>query len=429
MKNPRRVLPILLLAILLAATSAGAAKVTLTVMGAFPNTTPYGQLLYKYVDEYQQLHPDVKIVQLPRTGGDQDEMEKIYTAVAAGVAPDIVMVPQIFLTDYVAKGVVAPVPQDLVQKARDAYLPAALFLGRYRNVLYGFPTEAQSQALAYNTAVFEKFGVADAPPKTWDELADMARKMTKSNGDGSPDQIGFGGPKFQTLSASWFLSFARSNGGDPLPLDLSYVNFSMPESIEAAEFMTRLMNENHAAIQGTGGFGDGKVAMYLAPGSWHAYRWRQVGMDFYEGLRSAPLPAGSTGNSESTFYGYLWAVTPQTKQAKAAYDFLFWLCTEVTDRDTTRMGDVLEAQGNIPNTPWDAQNQPSVREPYMKGFLDVVMTGVAKPIPPVPSWMESFGELHNQATRIFNGEVSAKEGLGLVDQFIQKKLDEAFESK
>ena len=414
----------LALLFLVATVAVQAAPIQITVMGGFPNTTPYGEVLYQYVDEYMKLNPNIEIVQLPRTGGDDTEMEKIYTSIAAGVAPDIVMVPQIFLTDYVAKRVVSPVPAAIQAKAKDAYLPAALFLGSYKNVLYGFPTEAQSQAIAYNSAVFAQYGYMDKAPSTWDELRAMAKKMTVVNADGTYRTVGFGGPLYQTLQAAWFLSFARSNGGDPLPADMSYVNFSRPESIAAAEYIRDMM-QSKIAIQGRAGFAAGQMAMYLSPGSWHAAGYKNQGLGFFDGLRSAPLPVGSTGKSETTFYGYLWSVTPYTKNQTAAYDFLLWLCTSLTDRKTTRMGNVLEVQGNIPNTPWDAMNQPSFKHPFMKGFLEVVMNGSAKPIPPIPQWMASFGELNTQATRIFTGEVSAAEGMALVDKFIKEKMDEA----
>ena len=53
--------------------------------------------------------------------------------------------------------------------------------------LYGIPNEIDVYALNYNKALFKQAGIA-APPKTWDEFKDAAKKLTNKEAG----QQGFG---------------------------------------------------------------------------------------------------------------------------------------------------------------------------------------------------------------------------------------------
>ncbi|HEX6972528.1 MAG TPA: extracellular solute-binding protein [Limnochordia bacterium] len=402
-----------------------AAAVRLTLMGAYPKggADAAGTILEEYVQEYQRLHPDVEIVRVPRTGTDQEAMEKIYVSIAAGVPPDVVFIPQVFLTDYVARGVVQPVPRVYRSRIAAAYLPGALQLATYQGELYGFPTESQPQALAYNAAVFSQAGLPDAPPATWEELRTLARKLTRRQADGELVRAGYGILTYATPISAYVLSYSRAHGDLPIQPDLRRVNFSGAGSVAAVEFLRILYREDQTAVLEMEGFTENRLGMFFAHGPWQAAGFRSVGEAFYEGLRSAVPPRGSTGTPQTTFYGYLWAVTPYTREIEAAYRFLFWLCTEVTEKGTTRMGDVLEALGSIPNTSADASNQPSMKEPFMQGFLQGVVTGAAKPIPAIPAWLESFGELTRRVNEVLEGKMPARQAMSEVDRFIQAKLD------
>lgn len=409
-----------------AATLPARAAVNLTVMGAFPKGSPQGDILYGYVEEYQRSHPGIQITQVPRTGSDQEAMEKIYTSIAAGVAPDIVFIPQTFLTDYVTKEVVAPVPASMQARVQGGYLPGALQLAKYRGVLYGFPTENQTQALAYNSVIFAEAGLPDEAPRTWSDLRTMARMLTTRTSDGQIVRAGYGILDYATPISAFMLSYSRAHGNTPISDDLQRIDFSMPQSVAAVRFLKQMYREDQTAVIGSGGFGKSTLAMFFAHGPWQANGYRRVGQEFYAGLRSALPPVGSTGRHATTFYGYLWAVTPYTKHLLEAYEFLFWLNTEVTEKRTTRMGDVLEALGSIPNTPMDARNQPSMKEPFMHGFLQAIMTSAAQPIPPIPAFLESFAELSTQVVRVLKGEVPEEEAMQRVDQVIQQKLDDYY---
>lgn len=406
---------------------ARAAQVTLTVMGAYPPGQTAGDVLEAYIQEYQRLNPHIAVEHLPRTGTDQEAMEQIYVRTAAGIPPDIVFIPQPFLTDYVVRDIVAPVPGTYADRIRTSYLPGALYLAEYQDNLYGFPTELMSQGLAYNSVVFNQAGLPDEAPQTWEELRDFARKIALRRDDGTLERAGYGIMDYATPVIAFILTYSRSHGGNPVSSDLRSVNFSEPQSVDSVAYLKALYLEDRTAVLGLPGWAEDKLGMFFAHGPWQAQGFRLVGPEFYSGLRSALPPAGPVGRV-TTFYGYLWAVTPYTAHPQEAYDFLFWLSTEETERGTTRMGDVLEALGSIPVTPADARNQPSMQEPFMQGFLAAITSEAATPIPPIPAWLESFLELGTLARQAIIGELPEVEAMRRADQFIQLRIDEYYET-
>lgn len=425
MQLGRRMMWLVLCLIVLAAGPAQA-KIELTIMGAFPKGTPPGDLLDSYIEEYKKLHPEIEIIQVPRTGEDQEAMEKILISIAAGNAPDIVFVPQVFLNDYVKGNVVQPVPAALKSRVEAGYLPSAMQLAMFKGVLYGFPAENQPQALAYNARVFAEAGLPDAPPEYWNDIPAMARKLTKKTADNKIERAGFGIPNWATPVASYLLTYAWQHGYNPISDDLRSVSFNKPQVLDAIRLMKRMLIEDETAItswESWVNFGKDLVAMFYAHGPWQAMEYRTVGPAFYEQTRTALPPKGSTGKHEATFYGYLWAVTPYTKHQQESYDFLIWLCNEPTDARTTRNGNILEALGSVPNTYLDMRNQPSMKEPFMQGFLQALSLGIAKPIPPIPYWIDSFVELANQYTQAIMGQISEAEAMLRVDRFMQQKFD------
>ncbi|HEX6972382.1 MAG TPA: extracellular solute-binding protein [Limnochordia bacterium] len=415
----------LAIAALIWAGAVRAANIEIFVANHYPPGTPHGTLLHRYFEEYQRLHPNVQFAHSPRTTAE--DISKILILFAAGTPPDIILVPQLFLIEYVNAGLVAPVPHQVARRIRSSYVPGAVALATYQGAIYGFPTENMPEAVVYNSRVFSDAGLVEQAPRTWPELRQIARKLTQRTGDGRFERAGYGILAHDTPNLAYLLTYSWGHGGDPVSSDARRVRFSDPTVIDAVDFLITLYREDQTAVLGSPGFSENKLGMFFSPGPWIAASLRRVGDTFYDGLRSALPPVGSTQERVATMYGYLWVVSKETEHPQEVYDFLFWLNTEVTEKGTTRMGDVMEALGSIPNTQADARNQPSMREPFMRGFLEALTTGVARPLPSFPSWIDSVNALAAQVVRALNGEVPPQEAMREADRIIQQKIDAFFE--
>ena len=62
--------------------------------------------------------------------------------------------------------------------------------------MYGVPEKVDNRVLFYNKDLLKRAGYVDGkgearPPKTWDELADMAVKLTERDSSGAIKRLGF----------------------------------------------------------------------------------------------------------------------------------------------------------------------------------------------------------------------------------------------
>ena len=96
-------------------------------------------------------------------------------------APDILNLNA--YASYAKDGLLYNADEVLPEAAKSDLLDAFVKSGTYNGKLYGMPDLSSARAFFYNKAIFKKAGIA-APPKTWDEFAADAKKIT-ALGDGS----------------------------------------------------------------------------------------------------------------------------------------------------------------------------------------------------------------------------------------------------
>jgi len=84
--------------------------------------------------------------------------------------------------------------------------------GRFHGKLYFMPYRPNVQIAYYNGARFRQYGLK--PPRSWEELREVARRLKEREGIGRVLFKGWGGTPTSTLLYEWILSA----GGDPLSL-------------------------------------------------------------------------------------------------------------------------------------------------------------------------------------------------------------------
>ena len=175
------------------------------------------------IKEFNDSHPDIKAVPV-FTGSYDDTLLKTRAAIKAGKPPAAVIMSANFLTDLSIEREIAPM-DDLIAKGGkdqpgmtpDAFMaqffPALLPNAVIDRKVYGVPFHNSTPLLYINADHFKEVGLdPDKPPRTWAELADAARKLTRREGDRTtrwglmmPSNYDYGG---------WILeALTMSNGG------------------------------------------------------------------------------------------------------------------------------------------------------------------------------------------------------------------------
>lgn len=164
-------------------SSVTTANTTINVWTGFPELEPF----YKWVgEEYSKSHPGVTIKVLSTSLREFEQ--KLTASIPTGTGPEVFDVGPYIAIKLIDAGLLPENPKDI-----DAYLKSGAwsdFSVNYVTVdgkTYGIPMMNGSRAaLFYNKTMFKEAGLdPNNPPKTYPELMEAARKLTKYDSNGN----------------------------------------------------------------------------------------------------------------------------------------------------------------------------------------------------------------------------------------------------
>lgn len=355
----RRVAPIvavLLLSLLAARPAAPAERIKLVVWGMQSGPETAG--LDAQVAEFERRNPDVKVSLLSMGAGNMNP-QKLMTAVVGGVPPDVIAQDRFTIGDWASRGTFQPLDTFLAAEKgasdpirAENYYPAAWNEAIYRGSVYAIPTGIDDRLLFYNRGMFRRAGLdPDRPPRTWEELLDYAKKLTKLNPDGTYQHIGF----IPNYGNSWLYLYSWQNGGEFMTPDGRTCTLSSPENEGALAYMVKaydaLGGYDKVSIFQSGfqpneqdPFFTDKIGM-VVNGSWVVGNIARYAPDLDFAVAPAPVPAERL-RGEGRFAGqppYLtWtggfslAIPVGARNPDAAWRFIQWMSSTEAYRISSR---------------------------------------------------------------------------------------------
>ena len=201
---------------------------------------------YRMCREYEDANPDVKI-NLNMVSSNSDVFLKTMDDAKKGVQPeaDVAMLTLFALGDRAAKGEVLNLDSRVLEWAdRSDFSPSVLGLGRYRGALVGIGYYPTPELFVYRKDYFKEAGLdPDNPPKTWEEIAAAAEKLTKRDASGKVTRAGFDIPA-QSAHINHLESFMRQNGAKIIDPITEAIDINGAAAVEAADWMIALKNRN-----------------------------------------------------------------------------------------------------------------------------------------------------------------------------------------
>lgn len=149
---------------------------------------------------------------------------------SGGKEYDVVHVRDDYVAEWGPKGFLEPLDARLTDALKNEQLSTAFGYLTNSGKLYGMPRYLWLWQFYYNTELLEKGGIK-APPATWAEFRDMAKKLTKPPVYGAIFTLG------STLSVNTFTMRLRAEGGEFMKGDKP--TFNSPEGVAA---LTDLVN-------------------------------------------------------------------------------------------------------------------------------------------------------------------------------------------
>lgn len=291
-----------------------------------------GDAMDLLVAEFNALHTGEIYVNAQFMGEYNILNQKLIAAVAADMPPDIAQVFESWTDELVQEGIVAPLDAMIDGPHgfdRKDVVPVLLDNVTVRGKIWSLPYNKSVQALYWNKRMFKEAGLdPEKPPATWEELVEVAKKLTvDKDGDGTPDQWGLG-----VTSDVWlFINLIHSFGGECVTADGRKSLCDSDAAVFAGHFLQDLTGKYKVALRCTGReyqnkFASEDVAMFFGT---------VVSKVFIEGklkfpLGMAQLPSGEHsrpgGKAISVISGTNALVFDRgdTGEIEAAFQFLSW---------------------------------------------------------------------------------------------------------
>ncbi|MBI5928018.1 MAG: extracellular solute-binding protein [Chloroflexi bacterium] len=336
---------------------AGGRDVHITVSNKPPADLVDELALYEsQVAKFQEMYPNVTVEGL--------ELEYDPTAYLALVAGG--QLPTLFKTyftepeKFIGQNAVADLTPLYTTTGLDkVFNPNVLAIASQDGKVYGIPDFAYSLGLAYNIQMLADAGY-DAPPTTWDELAEMAVKLTNKD-DGV---AGFAFINDGSGATGWhYTNIAYGFGATPEDIikpegDGNYsAHFGEGATVDALNFIHDLRWEYDVLPGATLDWGtitealaSDRVAMVIYAGDQLGYMNNQFPDADLSNFGYAPMPAGPNG-SVSLTGGNLWMVngSASADEQEAAFYFQAWRQFDPTEYQNSII--TLSEQGRAVGQP------------------------------------------------------------------------------
>jgi multiple sugar transport system substrate-binding protein len=272
------------------------AKPVTIKLGMWSSSPAEKKIVDDQIAKFKEKYPNID-VQIETIVGDY--MQKLQTELASNTAPDIFYLDSMPAPQLMSSGVLEPL-DDYIKKYNvdvNDFEPALLSAFQWDGKTYGLPKDFNTLALFYNKDMFKAAGINE-PPKTWEELRDVAKKLTKD------------GVKGLVLSADLarFDAFINQNGGSVY--QDGKVTLNLPENAQALDFYVSLITKDKVADtpqnMGEGWNGDAfaaKKAAMAIEGGWMIPFLKEKAPDLNYGI--AELPAGKQKSTMAFTVAYV----------------------------------------------------------------------------------------------------------------------------
>lgn len=205
--------------------------------------------LEQMVEMFEAENPDIEIelVAVPYS----QIRNQALTRATAGQAPDIIQMPAHEMAGLVEAGVAAPLDsyysEDELAGFFQGDLAGSYFQRESDEVpkLYMVPWSPQPVTFTWNKNLFEAAGLdPDQPPRTWEEMNEMARQIAALGEDENGNQIYGVGLRTDTSSGVgyWFLNTLWAFGGEYVDEDGNIV-IDSPEAAEALGWYKEMVDD------------------------------------------------------------------------------------------------------------------------------------------------------------------------------------------
>lgn len=366
----------------------------------------FNQRVEDFNKEYEGKY-HLTIEYIPR-GSSYAYEDKVNSAAAAGILPDLLSLDGPNLSNYAANGIIIPITSYISEESRADMLPSVVLQNTWKNDMYAVSFNEAVSLFYYNKDVFEEHGfripqsIDDA--YTLDEVYEMAKEVS------TPEMVGIKIIMNKGEGLIYGLSPLFESAGAPLVSEdgtkaEGYINSEA--SIEVANTLQKFFTEKLANIDPTPTeFQDRKAAMWIAGNVNQVVQFE----DFPE-LNWGATYLPKTGKSVVSNCGsWTLGISKDCKDPEAAYVALEFM----TNSDSTRLyGEV----GGYPPAKKSAYENNSQWDEYPYNLAKEQLFEAAIPRPKTPVYAVLTSKFAEAMLDIFTGS-DPKESMDAVASYV-----------
>jgi multiple sugar transport system substrate-binding protein len=159
----------------------------------------------EFWDGFAATYPNIKVT---KQNLDYNQMlDKLRTAALGNAAPMVARMPILWGVEFAAKGQLQEYGPTDVGYSLDQYWPGAMKSVTWKNKTYGVPTNNETMAFIWNSAIFKAAGLdPEKAPETWDDVVAYSKQIkekTGKNGYGLVARTNAGNTPFRFMPEAW----------------------------------------------------------------------------------------------------------------------------------------------------------------------------------------------------------------------------------
>lgn len=297
---------------------------------------------------------------------------KLQTAFASGEGPDIFIISPGDFLRYANGGILTDLTPYMEQAAIDDFYEGVIASRKVDNKVYALPMEVEPMAMYYSVDAFEEAGLTEADvPQTWDQLLEVAQKLTTDERFGVLFETGPG--YYQNFT--WY-PFMWQGGGDFVLPDGKTSAMRTEGAIQALKFWQDTINMGIAPREmlgnGGGDIGGNLVSGYCAMqnvGIWALSSLKVNSPDFRYGVFKLPLPPNGTYTTD--LGGWAFCANSQGADPETAARFCVWAVGSMAPDSIQRVADwCTSAKSDMPPRKSVLENE-TAKAAYAEGGLKI----------------------------------------------------------
>jgi len=387
-----------------------------TVINLFYGVDSTGAL-QQMITAFEEAYPQYKVNWVEAPASQDTSHDMLVTSLAAGESVyDVFSCNVIWPAEFSQAGYALPIDRFIEEDDFDiedfskGYISAYTFQGQ----MWGLPWYGNVGQLYYRTDIIEN------PPKTWDELIEMAQANVGKGGT----TTGF------VLQAAQYeglvcnaLEYIGSFGGTVVDGDgnitinndgvrkaLTQMKKIVDAGIVPANF--NAFQENECTNMFTGGEA---IFMRNWPGT-YATATNPEASKVAEHVGVTVLPAGDAGNA-ATLGGWGWMINRNSKNPRAAWDFIKF----VAGPEGQKINALVASQ---PPTymPLYEDAEVLAANPHFANMADSLNAAFARPVSPIYTALSEIMQINISAVLL--GQMSVEDAVVAMEAQMNEKLAE-----